>query len=227
MSAIDELSPENLQKLNLASLPPEDRARAKARLKVHHDMIRLAAAEKWQEDQQPKNMKEPFAATIPIVGDRPAAHNLTLIEDVIPGARPLMEGEVVAVDASWPVVKLALARKHLELTVDPITRPLVYSRAGLSEVTRPTAWARLTSSDPQLAASIEREIAPTVRLLNEQMAEVRKNRGARSKLELAAEAAEIAATVPEENVEILAPASIRDTSGVVPGDVKTSKRASR
>ena len=115
----------------------------------------------------------------------------------------------------------------MRITVDPITRPLVYSRAGLSEVTRPTAWARLASSDPQLAASIEREIAPTVRLLNEQMAEVRKNRGARSKLELAAEAAEIAATVPEEDVEILAPASIRDTSGVVPGDVKTSKRASR
>jgi hypothetical protein len=197
MSGIDNIPLSDLSRMDLGTLSPEDRRQAKARMKASNDRNFDAQAEDWLKRQMPASMKQPFAATIPI-NDRPAVGSLTFMSGRIPGSRKLAPGEVVAVDGDWPDVKIALARKSLELTTEAVTRPLVYATRYYAEGTRPSAAARMADADPAGYRHIRQEEAKAVRAINEQLVAVRAKRGRATKLDLDMEAAEIASTAGDE-----------------------------
>lgn len=226
MSLAHDLPIEALQHTNMAALSPEDRSVAKARLHAHNELRFHEEGAEWQKRQQPANMVNPFCATITGGVEAPKVGALTIMSDRIPGARRLEPGEVVAVDAEWEEIKIALARKLLELTMEPITRPLVYESKSLAAVTRPPAWERVLREDPARAKDVKKATTKHIRLLNEQMAECRKKKGSTSRLDLAETAAKIAAQVAEEDAEVLTGEDPR-AAGVDPSALKTSRRASR
>lgn len=213
MSNVDNIPLPDLKRMNLASLSPEDRAQAKARLKAHNDRDFDEQAAVWLERQMPANMKKPFAATIPI-NDRPAVGSITFMSGRIPGYRKLVPGEVVAVDGEWPEVRQALARRHLELTTEPVTRPMVYTTRYFAEGTRPTEAARLIDTDPAAYQYIRQEEAKQVRAINEQLVAARAKRGRATKLDLDMEAADIAAQAGEEG-EVPPEAANPQTKGLL------------
>lgn len=125
-SAFEHIPIERMNR-HLRGMTAEQRLVAKERMRVHREEALEVLQEEWfHTTQWPENMKRPICVTIPSWQGAHTNGGVHVVSDRVPGYVHIRPGEVVCVDFEWPMVQKHFALKLIELTRDPINRPLVY-----------------------------------------------------------------------------------------------------
>lgn len=131
----------------LGELTEEQRQRAKARMRSAGQAALRKEAREWRERQRPRNMKRPTRVRIRSWRDEPIVGAVQLLRSGIPGFRKILPGEVVVFDLADPFFLAHFTAgngegQHFEVTMDPITRPLVFDTPLQADVTNPVNLRR-------------------------------------------------------------------------------------
>ena len=155
-------------------MTPEQRVVAKARLSAARAETFEALRDEWMAKLAPTNMRRPVTVRIrEWRGEAVCGATHVLEHERIPGYRVLRPGEVVVVDLEWPEVSLGLARDHLELTSEPITRPVIYESTFDAETLHPGRLANMQEREQERVDEVLERQAETVEQLAREYAKRR------------------------------------------------------
>ena len=156
----------------LPTLSEDDLVAAKRRLKLANDANYAQLAQEWRKKQLPENMEKPVAVRVRMTQlqrEKGYGGAVALLPDRVPGFRPLNGEDVVCVDLAWPEVRSFIARNSLEITTEPVNRPIVYDSALQANVTRPTEYKRKKRNEPDLLKQLLRGVRPLVDKIQTQL----------------------------------------------------------
>lgn len=157
---------DQLERMPLRVFDPESRSAVKARLAANRAEIYAEERERRLNALQPENMSKPFKVRITMWGDEPRFGSAEFMSNRIEGYRALRPGEVVCVDLDDPIVLKLFQKQVIELTNEPITRPMIYAESEECECTHPSRQPEMESREPEKMAALLSQIDDQARKLN-------------------------------------------------------------